>query len=284
VKTPSRVYWLDPTNQQSYLGINLDIMDRTAVVLVPGEKSFRDHTPIPDMNQSAMTITEVISPLEGKDAHVEGELELTGLPAEEFTTTNMSNAKMSSDSIILSLFVPPSLASNWKIDDYKLPERISKDQKFKVRYDENDFFQPSTKGIAFFLMPPENYGSILTTKDSRETDLNLGFPHRATIKRFLKGVKLQGHFQKECSIDSKWLTLSRVGRQNKDTLEIGEIYNTKTNRITAAELKTPEFKNLQAKMKSCFDAYVLELKPTKTWKKRSEEALMSRNLREVPTP
>ena len=107
VKTKSKAYWLDPTNQQSYLGINPDIMDRPAVVLIPDGKTFEAQTTMPEASGDLFQASEVVTPTTGLGVNVVSKVKLTGNIAVPFTTARIGTVKSQSDSVVLSLVGRP---------------------------------------------------------------------------------------------------------------------------------------------------------------------------------
>jgi hypothetical protein len=255
-------YWLDPTNQQSFLGIDEDIMDRKSVVLAQGGKSFVAQTPVPNSVNNSASIRMAFTPTTGKDASVAATIGLQGYLSVPFTTANLGTSKNATDTYILSRIVDPSHASNVKFVDYQLPARIAQNQKFAVTFDYKDLFSSTSEGQALSLSPPALYNDVIGVSDQRASDIYLGVPRVLVVGRVLVGQTIQGTVRPDCSIDTPWYAESLTERQSALGVEEWITENYKTDHIPASQFASADFLALQNKLINCFDSYSVIFKPT----------------------
>ena len=106
-------------------------------------------------------------------------------------------------------------------------------------------------GSIFFFSYPSEARVFLVRTVNRVSDLFLGQPRKRTLVSKLTNIKPIGNVDFNCEIKSKWFN-ARRNVESTQPLIIKDSYEFKKTEVSAKEIKSRQFTNLQEELKNCF--------------------------------
>lgn len=237
--------WLDPTNDVAMArGIFPDISHRPALVLSGGHLEI---TPAVDFKTAKFTKSEEITLSEDDTIKTLTELCEEGECAIQSTSALLSTpAEIFKESLIRNA----CHTSDPKNPEVLLPQGTSckvQPNAFTLRYEENVTPLLTNLGRAF----PINSGwagLYMAVKKLDVGALFIGTPETMVKKTLFKNRKLDNPASLNFAITSQWFNASRSITQTDKGVEVIETYENLVEYIPSADLQTPEFTALKAKL------------------------------------
>ena len=261
-----KVFWLDPTNFVSYSrGLFTDIADRPVLILQEPESKLTK-TPKLESSGSEYNIIQNFEITKDNLAEAKGFIHFKGRSAIGFTGADLKKSKKSLDyDFIQFTGADISTLKQWKVENYDLRSRIVKDFSVKISYameKGNGLFGYRTQLGSVFLFPKPFDSKLFFIRTSdRVSDLFLGQPRRVVLVSRLKNIKPVGDLNFKCDLKSKWFEANREIK-SFEPLVIKDTYEFKQPQISAQELKSPQFFQLQKDIKRCFVQFLMIYKKT----------------------
>ena len=253
VEDEGKVYWVDPTNSISFAqGIFPDIADRRALAL-NSQFSSPEMTSKTKPGDGTVISQERIKISKDGRAQVVGKLIETGGAALGLTGAGLVTSRENTDFQIVSFVGDVNRMEYWKLADYDLSSRDVKDLEINYQYGSLHQQMKTNSGRVVVLPSVIMGNPFLVRVEDRESDIRIGDqPYTYKKQSIFENVKLLGTQSLDCRIRSKWLDASRRVLQKKTGVEVSDEFEVKTPLVPNAELKTPEFREAQDKIRECF--------------------------------
>lgn len=253
VNAKSKIYWLDPTNRQSFAqGIFEDIADRTALILDPinprlervpsssPSDAFRKITRIFDLSKKETVSTQAEFRFFGRSAVL-----LTGV-ALDFTSIEavkelLLNSITQRTDVIESRIDISDVLNKRQVSDATLKASVlSKQTSYRT-----------SLGYVWF-DDSSDWIKTLATHD-RISGYWAGAPDIVEREVILSGIKLVSGPPVECTIHSRWFSSTRQIHTSEHGITIQDRLETKVSSISLRELKSREFEDSQRSYRNCYD-------------------------------
>ena len=243
----------------------MDIADRPALVLQK-IKSKMERTPKMHSDESLTHFVKNFD-ITKKLIKVKVSIDFKGHSAIPFTGSSLYTSKKSLDYHFVKFSMYDiSTLNKWKVQDYDLSSRIVKNFSVEMSYDMkkegNPYHYYTQMGPAFLVPWPGNMLFTRIRVRNRMSGLFLGFPQTIISISKLKNIKPVGKLTFDnCSTNSRWMEFNRQV-ESINPLTIKSIYKIKLPYITAKELNSRAFFQLQKNAKRCFTRFLMVYEKT----------------------
>jgi transglutaminase-like putative cysteine protease len=248
-----RDYWIDPTNRASFAqGVFEDITDRPSLVLYPAGAKL-ERIPAANPADSRFALKLRIDPRED-EARFEADLFITGRLATPYAGDGLNRTRESIDYGILRGIAVENRLKSWKFEDYDLTSRVTRDLAFRFKYAETDVDLKTSAGPGFLLHEPSMLRRLQVNLENRVGDLFLSQPYTIQREYLLENVRSPGAAKLGCVIESPWFDARReVSEATGAGVRVVDRYVLKRALIPIEDLRGKEFRELQARLRRCFD-------------------------------
>jgi len=257
VEHEGKDYWIDPTNLASFAqGIFEDIIGRPALVLRGNNVKLQD---IPNAKSSGSfyATSYAIEFKKPDKIVVNAELNLKGRFSTFVTGATLIRSKEQMDYRILSWLGDTNQMQSWTLDPYDLNSRISKDQRFFIKYvTVNSGFKTSA-GMAYVLPVPKDIERFLVKVKERASDLFVGYPVSFARHYHLKKVKQVGNKKLGCDVRSPWIDARRTVQDTDSGIIITDEVIKKVVIIAKKTLNSKKYIKLQNQLNKCFNGVAI---------------------------
>ncbi len=264
-KQARKAFWLDPTNSITYArGLFEDIADRPALILRNPEPEMT-RTPKLQSAGAEVYLTQEFRLLKDGSAKAKGEMRFSGRRAADFAGASLYKSRKSIDyDLIQYTGANTSTLESWKVRGYDLSSRVARDFSASFSYMERDgglfnFWTQMGPGFRFPFL--NNLSLFYVRAKGRVSGLFALHPQRYVFVSKLKNIKPLGDLSLNCRLQSPWADFSREAI-SKEPLIIKDIYEFKKARISARELKSPEFFLLSNGLSRCFNRFLMVYQKT----------------------
>lgn len=239
-----KVYWIDPTNFVTMSdGVFSDISNRPCLVLSPKE-SKAEFIPAISPIHSFYEIDKKLS-LQGENGLLtQGKLALRGEEAVRLTGAALINSISEiEDGMLLSLSKDPN-AKNKKIVFPDLTSRIVKDISITYQFEQEDCVLMTNGGHGIMLDSPWCKPYLSVTPDQVGT-LFVGTPSQMSRTIHILNNKIKDIEKLDFMVKTPWLEVNRKCISEKDDVIIRETITLLKSFISAEEVASPQYKDLQ---------------------------------------
>lgn len=255
-------WYIDPTNFSSRAqGIRPDIAGRLTLILA-GQESRKDATPalLPQDNRELIEIQLDADP-ERKLTTSHYVYQAFGASAENLTGAELRFSKNQLDEMILRYAANEAEIISGQVEPYSLNSRIVKDLRLAASVQDKREIPRSTAGPGY---PIFNVGSQFLKIDlsNRVSGLALGKPQRRESRTKLVNTKIIGDPVPPCSVDSRWFKASRSVEETESGIVILEREEVQTYGVTAKDLQSDAFKDLQKSVSNCLGSLMVVYEKT----------------------
>lgn len=262
-RADGKEYWIDPTNQNSFAqGVMEDIIDRPALVLAP-EKPFLSRTPA-GKPEDALAAFEVDLRIERDERlTAKGLARYTGRATLPFTGAELNTSRESLDFQLISNVGDTARMEKWSVGNYDLKSRIATDFRFDYSFSERDAEFRTTAGPALPIASTWIAQVLLVKTEGRVSDLYLEQPIEFRRDIRVRQIAALGEGDLSCTIASPWVEMKREYAKTEDGIRVRDDVKVKRSRVTAQELGSAEFAQLQREIRRCYEGAAVIFKHTR---------------------
>lgn len=274
VKDGKNVYWVDPTVTTSFAqGLHEHLADRGAMILTATSGAIEQ---IPELKPDQAMYLRQYNVVANADRSVSvgARFDVIGRAATGWAGMGLSHSPESLNYYIRSALANDKAIRDVALDPIDLTSRVVKDVTLSGNYTLVNAQLKTSAGRALPLETHPKVTTIMTLAvNDREGDLVLNAPAlQQTTYRILGSVPAGGK-KLGCSIATHWLSLDRKVRHTKKDTIIDETLTLWSGVIPVEELRTPEFRQLQDKLLSCYDGVAVVLRAPPKPKVATEQKL-----------
>ncbi len=248
-------YWFDPTSQEDISFLDDSLVNRSAVVWkkTPEVKKIPKY----DESQNGFQYRLVLNPLV-LPGQFSGDLEVESWGLE----SKFSKSEQDSSDPMLK----------WLLTFF--PDVKSKSQEFHVhsprvkrpwaaRYRGigifENVFDKTPVGDGFRVGFSNFLRAILDVDQKWMSDFDFGFPSQRQYEVYIRDRNFVGAINESCSVQSPWMDVNLSVKNEYRTAVLRYSETFKTTEIPNSKVQTKQFKDFQAKIKSCLVGRVLIL-------------------------
>ena len=252
VRDGDRERWIDPTNFASFAnGLYPDIAGRPALVL-RGQVPELLRTPPVLPADAAVHVERIIHFAPDDQLLIDGTLALEGGSAIPYTGAALKKSTRSIDYALAGYFGSMNELREWKVEPYDLTSRVVRDLEFRAHLVQRDSPMRTSAGDAYYLgMGGQSVAALLTPTDQRVSDLATGTPRRWAQTTELRDVRRIGRRSLDCTVESPWVDFKRTVKDVPRGVRIEDEAVVYTDIIPNADLKSPRFAEVQARVREC---------------------------------
>lgn len=247
--------WIDPTNQTSFAqGTYPDIAGRPALV-VTGAVPAMLATPGTRADDGEVRVARVVRFAPEDRQMIDGTLALRGVSAIGYAGAELRRSKRSIDYALAGYFGEENALREWTLDPYDLRSRVVRDLEFHAKLVQRDSPMRTSAGDAYYLGGGGRIvETLLTQTNERVSGIVNGSPYAFRSTTELRDVRRVGARSLDCTIESPWVGFTRTVADVPGGVRIDDDAVLHQAVISNAELKSPEFAELQRRIRACLTA------------------------------
>lgn len=247
-----RVFWLDGTNVASFAqGVPGDISARPALIF---DKNSPRLEKIPQESASTFgyQIHQHFDFTNPGAIDVEGDFRSFGGDSAGWINGNLNSSQESLNYKVIRAVTRADSVYAWKVRGFRIDDRVVHDVQATFRYKDRALGYRSTAGLLYPILTPDTSERFLVSPEHRESALILGEPFSYERTMEFSKLSIAGNESLSCDVDSPWVKIERHSEKTAAGLSIHDRLLLKVNRISATEIKTPEFAELQKQVTHCY--------------------------------
>lgn len=256
-------YWLDPTNPVAHVGLPFsDIADRAALVLNSATSTL---STIPKGSSgSFVEVTNYLAFRQSGKADVMSRVRLSGSQVNDLEQAKADIPEDERKYALFPMVEPPQdisyLGVVREMEPDAVPQALQSEASDIFTYVMQSKGTKTSLGNSFQVPSPGMLTMLMMPSGDRVTGVNLGDIGVYMKKYYLSNFALQGDVPQNCSIDSRWFSVSRGYEKKSGGLIVTDRLMTKVAEITHNDAMSPLFEDIEKKLAKCFDNPLLVYK------------------------
>ena len=257
-----KISWIDPTNFVSMAGqVFPDIAGKMAVILYTNAPAYQKIPEIELTQARWMVNSNIKQEQDSGAAIVSATLDFKGVSALGLTGFALNSSPESMREQIFNMFDSSlSEAERISLETSDLASRTVKDISLKATFKSHSALVRTNLGYAFTINSPQ-ISTYLELNNSVEGDIYFGIPEQDLTTYTLQNMHAVNLDALNASFSSPWLNVSRVCHNTAAGVQVVIKKDVLKSYVSAAEIRSAEFKALQEALLKNFSGVALVFQP-----------------------